>query len=549
MQGGVMFATSRTKQTNNRTGCDARLKQRTQGDLMMVPDSRHTTVRSRTRVSRVAGLLGLLLLGLSLNAAALTMKVGEMRILRPGDIERVAVGNPSVVSSSLLKNGQLLLFGEAEGVTTMHLWLRNGQESRIEITVDSAAYALSVRSGVLREKHKYVSELLKHVAGLEISLVGDKIVLSGQYESNFNELISRVSSAYPEIMDLTVSTRFAEVQEMLAHIPGMSIKLVGGHFVLTGTVDESYEDNITTVQGKYEEIMDLTRKEETELPDDKMVIMQIKITEFNKNASDNLGINWTTNFAGPAGAIAATEGFGAPRVSVGTANNTILGSPNTPPQLAGIDAASTEPAFGYFGIATEITSRINLAVQSGDALILAEPRLVARSGGEASFLAGGEVPIEIVTPTSATIEFKQFGILLNIKPEIDLMNNIRATVETEISAVDQSVAVGNTPGFLTRRTSADILLESGETLVLSGLVDRELGRDTTGLKGLSSIPILGALFRSRAYRDNNTDLVIFVTPEVYDASSQQNLDAIAREKQQLEEFVESMRGSTFQLVE
>ena len=55
-------------------------------------------------------------------------------------------------------------------------------------------------------------------------------------------------------------------------------------------------------------------------------------------------------------------------------------------------------------------------MSSGEALILAEPRLVARSGGEASFLAGGEVPIEIVTPTSAAIEFKQFGILLNIKP-------------------------------------------------------------------------------------------------------------------------------------
>ena len=164
-------------------------------------------------------------------------------------------------------------------------------------------------------------------------------------------------------------------------------------------------------------------------------------------------------------------------------------------------------------------------------------------------LAGGEVPIEIVTPTSASIEFKQFGILLNIKPTIDRNDNIRARVETEISAVDKSVSVGNTPGFLTRRTDADILLHSGETLVMSGLVDRELDRDLTGLKGLSSLPILGHLFRSRDFRDKKTDLVIFVTPQVYDAEHKQNIDAVAEEQAREAQFLDSMHSASFKLVE
>lgn len=500
-----------------------------------------------TLLSRLASVGAVLLLSLCVAAevAAINLKVGEMRILKPGEIDRVAVGDAKIISSSLLKNGQLLVFGESPGVTTMHLWLRNGQESDLQFTVETAEYALAVNSGVLRQKKQYVDEMLGHVAGLQSNVLGDKIVLSGQYDSVFNELVTAVKTAYPEILDLTASTRFAEVKQMLGHIPELEIKMVGSHFVLTGTIDEGYTDNVSTVQAQYSEIMDLTRKEETELPNDKMVLMHTKITEFNKSATDNLGINWTTNFAGPAAAFAATEEYGAARV----AGNSILGGTNTPAQLGAIDPAVAEPSFGYFGIATEITSRINLAVSSGDALILAEPRLVARSGGEATFLAGGEVPIEIVTPTSAAIEFKQFGILLNIKPEVDRENNIRANIETEISAVDQSVAVGNTPGFLTRRTTADILLSSGETLVLSGLVDRELGKDTTGLKGLSQIPILGALFRSRAFRDSKTDLVIFVTPIVYDAGHQQNIEAIAAEKQKLDVFVETMRDSTFQLVE
>ena len=159
------------------------------------------------------------------------------------------------------------------------------------------------------------------------------------------------------------------------------------------------------------------------------------------------------------------------------------------------------------------------------------------------------MPIEIVTPTSAAIEFKQFGILMNISPRVDAQDNIRANVETEISVVDQSVSVGNTPGFLTRRTTADILLKSGETLVMSGLVDRDLGKDTTGLKGLSAIPILGALFRSRDFRDAVTDLVIFVTPVIYDASHDQNIEAVARKRQKTDDFIESMRGSTFKLID
>ncbi|MGB1882610.1 MAG: type II and III secretion system protein family protein, partial [Gammaproteobacteria bacterium] len=339
------------------------------------------------------------------------------------------------------------------------------------------------------------------------------------------------------------------VKALLGHIGGIDIKLVGGHFVLTGTVDTSVTNIIETVKGQYSEIMDLTLKDNIDIADTKMVLMNVKITEFNKSATDNLGINWTTNFAGPAAAFAAQTEYGAPRIAADALNNSVLQGAGVPGQLAGINTAGLQPSFGYFGIATEITSRINVAVSSGDALILAEPRLVARSGGEASFLAGGEVPIEIVTPTSATIEFKQFGILLNIKPEIDMNDNILANVETEISAVDQSVAVGNTPGFLTRRTTADIQLKSGETLVMSGLVDRELGRDSTGVKGLESIPILGALFRSRAYRDSKTDLVIFVTPVVYSAGDQQNIEAIAREKEQVDGFIESMRGSSFQLLD
>ena len=110
------------------------------------------------------------------------------------------------------------------------------------------------------------------------------------------------------------------------------------------------------------------------LLDDKMVLVNIKITEFNKSASDSLGINWSNNFAGPAAAIASETTFGGSRDQ----GVTVLGGSNAPGPLASVDPAA-DTSFGYFGIATEITSRINLAINTGNAMILAEPRLVFTS--------------------------------------------------------------------------------------------------------------------------------------------------------------------------
>ncbi len=476
---------------------------------------------------------------------AINLRVGELKIMNPGDIDRVAVGNANVISTSLLKNGQLLVFGEAPGLTTLHLWLKNGQESQVEFTVDKSDYSAAISSGVLQQKLNAVRKLVADIPGVDVAVVGDKIVMSGQYDGRYGPQVAAVKAAYPEVLDLSLSTKLSEVKQLVADIKGIDVRLVGSRIVLSGSIDDGYEPTITTIMAAYPDIMDLTRKEEIELPDDKMVLVNIKITEFNKSASDSLGINWSNNFAGPAAALATETGFGGSRQG----GVTVLGNSNAPAPLGSIDAANVQPSFGYFGIATEITSRINLAIDTGNAMILAEPRLVARSGGEAKFLAGGEVPIEIVTPTSAAIEFKQFGILLNIKPTVDRNNNIRAHVETEISAVDKSVSVGNTPGFLTRRTDADILLRSGETLVMSGLVDRELSRDLTGLKGFASLPILGSLFRSRDFRDKKTDLVIFVTPQVYDTEHTQNVQAIAQEQDRQKTFLDSMNTSTFKLVE
>jgi len=252
---------------------------------------------------------------------------------------------------------------------------------------------------------------------------------------------------------------------------------------------------------------------ERRFPIEKMVRMKVKMVEFRKSALGQLGIDWGDGIAGPTFATAgdvignnlfrpATEGFS--------------GLPNT-----------VAPFSTYFGIASNITSRINFLATNGDAVTLAEPVLSCTNGGTASFLAGGEVPYPTRGANGETkVEFKDYGIKLDIAPEIDAHGNIRTIVETEISQIDRALSVQGNPGLLTRRAQTQVNVRSGETIVISGLLSSEQSTDIDKIPGLGNLPILGNLFRSKNVRNSVSELVIFVTPEIIDM---ENTSLSARE--------------------
>ncbi len=159
--------------------------------------------------------------------------------------------------------------------------------------------------------------------------------------------------------------------------------------------------------------------------------------------------------------------------------------------------------------------------RKGFARRLAEPNLVALSGDEASFLAGGEFPIPVAQDEGQiTIEFKEFGVSLGFRPTV--LNNglINLNIQPEVSAIDttNSVSFGDSgiqiPGLIVRRASTTVELRDGQSFVMAGLLQSSGLYDVRKFPWLGDIPILGALFRSSAYRKNETDLVIIVTPRL-----------------------------------
>ncbi len=152
--------------------------------------------------------------------------------------------------------------------------------------------------------------------------------------------------------------------------------------------------------------------------------------------------------------------------------------------------------------------------QEGEGRILAMPTLLCRSGGEAKFYAGGEVPIKLTSLRTAQVEWKKYGIQLHVQPKADRMKRMKFQLSTEISTLDEATAVDGIKGILVNRIDTQFNLNGPQTIVLSGLLKREEGNSSNGLPFLKSIPILGSLFSSEDFRKHLTELIIFVSPEV-----------------------------------
>jgi pilus assembly protein CpaC len=154
---------------------------------------------------------------------------------------------------------------------------------------------------------------------------------------------------------------------------------------------------------------------------------------------------------------------------------------------------------------------------------LAEPNLIAMDGKEASFLAGGEFPFPVSTPTNGggytiTVMFKEFGVRLNFTPTILSEDMVRLKVRPEVSSLDFSSAVTTNgfrvPALSTRRTETEVELQNGQTFAIAGLMNNTLTNTMTKIPGIGDIPVLGLLFRSKAHQKNQTELVVMITPYI-----------------------------------
>lgn len=308
-----------------------------------------------------------------------------------------------------------------------------------------------------------------------------------------------------------------EVQHILAGLSNVRARLSGRHIVIDGqqltTADQA---RLKTLLQRYPDIVDLT----SQVAWDQMVLLDVQVLELPRQSLRDLGVNWRRE--------SASDWFGGVAWSLGSAGmHSAQEGPWVGPELASGGAAVAKGAM--MGMNQRLSSQINALTQAGQAVLLAQPQLLARSGSAASFLAGGEVPYAQVDKDGKTSTiFKKYGVLLNVTPHVDTGGVIRAKVEVEVSAIDPTITTPAGPALRVRKTSTEFNVFSGQTLVLGGFVSHEASSQRKGLPGASETPGVGGLFGVTSTQTRQTEMAVFVTPILIDANHPDMMVRVAK---------------------
>ena len=175
---------------------------------------------------------------------------------------------------------------------------------------------------------------------------------------------------------------------------------------------------------------------------------------------------------------------------------------------------------GDFARKTGLATTLTLLEQEGRAQILSNPKVITKSGTQANFVVGGEVPIPYTNNQGVGADYKKYGVILNILPVVlpEKKDAIDVQMQLEVSNPDYSktVTVANTtvPSMITRQVQAEVELRSGETMVIGGLKQSSHNVSISRVPFLGRIPLLGALFRYTDVTDSQTSLFLFITVEI-----------------------------------
>lgn len=303
------------------------------------------------------------------------------------------------------------------------------------------------------------------------------------------------------------------IEQMKQLFPGEDITVTGSgkDVIVSGTVSSKYVvDKAADVAEGYvdkkENVVNLLKQQEGVASN--QVMLRVRFAEVSRSAMQELGASYILDqFKNDWFGRGTTQQFAAPDFDS-----------SKPNQLDFSDFLNLFVFNSKHGIGAVVR-----ALQSkGLFQSLAEPDLIALNGKDASFLAGGEYPYPVVqsgnNSNSVTIQFKEFGVRLSFTPTVLANNLIDLKVTPEVSTLDFTNAVilqgFRVPALSTRRTSTEVELQDGQTFAIAGLLNNTLNNTMQKIPGIGDIPVLGNLFRSRAYQKDQTELVVMITPQI-----------------------------------
>ena len=286
-----------------------------------------------------------------------------------------------------------------------------------------------------------------------------------------------------------------EIKRVLGY-PDIRVVKVNKTVILEGTVNDQYQraraEKIAAAYG--DKVVNLL-----EIAKPIQIKIEAKIVEINRTKTDKLGLQY---FSGTNSTSPGIFFAGQSQSNTG----------------------STAMA-GNFGNYAPVNAQINLLIQNGFAKLLSQPNMVTLSGEKANILVGGQIPVPVSNMAGqVSIEWKDYGIKLEISPEASLDGIITSKVKAEVSAMEWNnpttkIKLGSNieiPSIRMRKAETAIALASGQTMAIGGLIAHDITRDVIKLPFLGDLPVLGQLFRSTSFIKGETELILLVTPTIVD---------------------------------
>jgi pilus assembly protein CpaC len=412
------------------------------------------------------------------------------------------------------------------------------------VSADGGMVVMLNKSRIIKTRQPYQTVNVANPAIADVNRVGDLELLVTAKKPGHTQLVLWDVGGRSQNVDVTVSGLESLQSELDKMFPGAGVKAsdLNGTIALRGRVkNKAVAKQVEDVARPYgEDVLNLL-----EIAGGQQVMLQVRFAEVSRNASSQLGFNGF-----------ATDGNGA---SVGL--NQGAGASPIGGLATGAKDTIINPAVTVFGsgkIGSYSFEVFLQALRRNSLLrVLAEPNVIAISGEQASFLAGGEFPIPIPQDGGAgagntiTVQYKQFGVKLNFVPEVLGDGRIRLKVEPEVSDLDYSRSVSFNgfviPGLTKRTLTTTIELNEGQSFAVAGLLNNRIvaNKDVTPLLG--DLPIIGTLFRSVRYERSETELVVIVTPRLVDPLNPGEMGDLPGEKwtdpKELQLFLDKNVGS------
>jgi pilus assembly protein CpaC len=293
-------------------------------------------------------------------------------------------------------------------------------------------------------------------------------------------------------VDVGNDSAAAVIREMVGS-PNITVRAIGDTLVLDGKVNDEIEaQRAVQVASAYKgQVVNLL-----EVSKPRQIKIRTRVAEVNTDAIRNIGFRWL----GPAGEVQYAMNY--------QGGGSIISGFVPPASTSG----TTPLSFNANAVTIDVV--LQLLLVKGYARLLSEPTLTTFSGKEASFLVGQEIPIVQQLPQSFTVEFKEVGVRMKIKPTADSENRITTTVHSEVSQVIGSGSQG-IPIIGTKMADSTIQVNDGQTVVIGGLLENNIDRDVMRkVPWMAEIPIFGFLFRHKEFHQAQREVLFFLTPEV-----------------------------------